>query len=253
MTFEPEYKVTIQGTTFLLTKSMIGFDSPNYFTACFTGDYSESHSGSVELYRDPDIFRIVISYLCGYSVLPLNDKTIPKNMTSTRALRYLRADALFYQLDGLARACEVHLKRKGIDDSPRKYLVLGGSNPLSLTEEETNPGNYIHHDDNINILTEPTSEAELMSSLPTTCDWQLSVDADTLGQEPLNKINTPEMLNSLDDMYVASAMGRFVAESVQNYNPKRYRIVGWHVELVQREYPFIEAFVVCEDLETEVD
>ncbi|KAF8750967.1 hypothetical protein RHS01_09023 [Rhizoctonia solani] len=100
MEFNEKYTVSIQGIDFTLSKSQIEFDGPNYFTTCFLGDFRESSTRRVELSRDPDLFRIVLSYLSGYTVLPLNERVIPATMSQEAALLNLRADAEFYQLDG---------------------------------------------------------------------------------------------------------------------------------------------------------
>ncbi|KAG9124428.1 hypothetical protein FRC07_011670 [Ceratobasidium sp. 392] len=77
------------------------FDSPNYFTSCFLGDFAESESRTLSLSRDPDLFKIVFDYLSGYEVLPLRESALPKRMSPHIALRNLLIDARFYLLDGL--------------------------------------------------------------------------------------------------------------------------------------------------------
>lgn len=126
MEYNKKYIVSLQGEDFLLSKSQIEFDGPNYFTTCFLGDFRESATRRVELSRDPNLFRIVLSYLCGYSVLPLNEKVIPGTMSPEAALLNLRADAEFYQLDGLAQACDSFINPKEGQGSPKnRYLILG--------------------------------------------------------------------------------------------------------------------------------
>jgi hypothetical protein len=106
MEHDPKYTVIVMGKTFSLTKSQVEFDSPNYFTACFLGDFCEAQTRQLELSRDPDLFKLIVRYLCGYSVLPLDEKQIPSSTTPATALADLRADATFYQLDGLKQACD---------------------------------------------------------------------------------------------------------------------------------------------------
>ncbi|KAF8712332.1 hypothetical protein RHS03_01193, partial [Rhizoctonia solani] len=126
MEFNEKYTVSIQGIEFTLSKSQIEFDGPNYFTTCFLGDFRESSTRRVELSRDPDLFRIVLSYLSGYTVLPLNERVIPATMSQEAALLNLRADAEFYQLDGLAQACEAFINPREGQGSPKnRYLILG--------------------------------------------------------------------------------------------------------------------------------
>ncbi|KDN46660.1 hypothetical protein RSAG8_04040, partial [Rhizoctonia solani AG-8 WAC10335] len=112
MKSEPNYTVTAQGTDFLLTKSQIEFDAPNYFTTCFLGDFEESQTLHLKISRDPVLFRIISDYLCGYTVLPLADDVIPARMSPELVLANLKADAEFYLLDGLAKQCETLLAEK---------------------------------------------------------------------------------------------------------------------------------------------
>lgn len=125
MEHDPKYTIVIMGKTFALTRSQIEFDSPNYFTTCFLGDFVEAQTRRVELSRDPDLFKVIVRYLCGYSVVPLPERLVPDGMSVTSALADLRADAAFYQLDALVQACDEHL----FDQRPagrEKYMALLG-------------------------------------------------------------------------------------------------------------------------------
>ncbi|KAG8752283.1 hypothetical protein FRC12_012042 [Ceratobasidium sp. 428] len=95
------YTVEMRGEKFLLTRDQVEFDSPNYFTSCFLGEFTEAQTRTLTLSRDPELFKIILNYLSGYDVLPLHELMIPKQMNSNAALRNLLADAQFYQLDGL--------------------------------------------------------------------------------------------------------------------------------------------------------
>lgn len=140
---DAKYIVSLQGTEFVLTKSLIEFDSPNYFTACFLGDFQEARTRRIELHRDPDLFRIIIFYLCGYTVLPLNDKCAPPHMSPSTALLNLRADAAFYQLDGLIKACDTQIEMdKPKPPSSAWYLILFGED-TTLVDNLT-PGELSH-------------------------------------------------------------------------------------------------------------
>ncbi|KDN33445.1 hypothetical protein RSAG8_13466, partial [Rhizoctonia solani AG-8 WAC10335] len=110
MEYEPKYTVVLRGQEFVLTKSQIEFDSPNYFTACFLGDFREAQTKRLVLTRNLELFQLVVEHLCGYEILPLDDKTIPSHMPPDAVLRNLRADALFYQLDGLVKSCDEIIK-----------------------------------------------------------------------------------------------------------------------------------------------
>jgi hypothetical protein len=128
MEHDPEYTVTIRGETFILNKSQIEFDAPNYFTTCFLGDFREAQSRHLRLSRDPALFRIVLDYLCGYTILPLQKQVIPRHMSPATALENLRADAAFYQLDGLIDACDELIDSDSHQDERLtwgQYLLVG--------------------------------------------------------------------------------------------------------------------------------
>lgn len=95
------YTIHVRDEVFHLTKDQVEFNSPNYFTSCFFGDSVESQTRTLRLFRDPDLFKIVIDYLSGYQVLPLHGSVIPKRMSLELAVRNLRVDADYYLLDGL--------------------------------------------------------------------------------------------------------------------------------------------------------
>ncbi|KAG9124430.1 hypothetical protein FRC07_011672 [Ceratobasidium sp. 392] len=118
------YTVVVRGETFLLTRDQIEFDSPNYFTSCFLGEFTEAQTHTLTLSRDPQLFKIIIDYLSGYDVLPLHESAIPQRMNSDAALRNLLADAQFYQLDGLInRISEDHPISKK-PSNPQLLLML---------------------------------------------------------------------------------------------------------------------------------
>lgn len=98
---EDFFTVVVRDQRFVLTRSQIDFDAPNYFTMCFLGDFTESQSRQVVLSRDPHLFKIIVDYLCGYAVLPIRQDVLPPTMSLEVALANLRADAIFYQLSGL--------------------------------------------------------------------------------------------------------------------------------------------------------
>lgn len=125
MEHDPRFTIVVMGKTFVLTKSQIEFDSPNYFTACFLGDFVEAQTRRVEFSRDPDLFKIIVRYLCGYSVIPLNENQIPAGMTATSALVDLRADAAFYQLDRQMQACDECLCNQRPVGRERYLALLG--------------------------------------------------------------------------------------------------------------------------------
>lgn len=69
--------------------------------------------------------RVVISYLNGYVVLPLNEISLPGGASLRPTLLNLRADAQFYQLDGLLKACDEELKPAAKELRKGRLVVLG--------------------------------------------------------------------------------------------------------------------------------
>lgn len=92
-----KYKITVEDKVFSLSNAQIYFDSPNYFTAQLV----DGPEDELELSRDPYLFRIIIDYLNGYTVLPIRQDRLPPKMSREVALANLRVDAEFYQLHGL--------------------------------------------------------------------------------------------------------------------------------------------------------
>lgn len=113
MTQSELYKVILRGETFSLDRSQVEFDSPNYFTSCFLGSFSESHRQEIQLSRDPALFSMIVTYLSGYTILPLKPAS---GMSEEATLENLLRDALFYGLDDLVKMLEEY--RAG-DKQPR--------------------------------------------------------------------------------------------------------------------------------------
>ncbi|EUC60576.1 hypothetical protein RSOL_352460, partial [Rhizoctonia solani AG-3 Rhs1AP] len=120
MTRSELYKLTLRDTTFTLDRSQIEFDSPNYFTSCFLGSFSESHAREIRLSRDPALFSIIVNYLSGYAILPVQP---PVGMSDQAAVENLLRDALFYGLDELAAMLEEHKSEKKAPMMPEERVV----------------------------------------------------------------------------------------------------------------------------------
>ncbi|KAG8741366.1 hypothetical protein FRC10_002931 [Ceratobasidium sp. 414] len=140
------YTIIMRGETFTLTRDQVEFDSPNYFTSCFLGEFTESRTRTLTISRDPELFRIVIDYLSGYDVLPLHTSVIPSRMSPDLALRNLLVDARFYLLDRLIRRIGSSVKSPSpaAIDPPTSYLMLtaqgygGWASPVPVSESTTN-------------------------------------------------------------------------------------------------------------------
>ncbi|CAE6416504.1 unnamed protein product [Rhizoctonia solani] len=98
-----EYTLTIADKTFNLSRSQIEHDSPNLFTSHFLDSSDPFTSRPLKISRDPYLFEIIMRYLNGYQILPLHPNLVPSYCTPATTLVDLRADAEFYQLNGLSR------------------------------------------------------------------------------------------------------------------------------------------------------
>ncbi|CAE6370937.1 unnamed protein product [Rhizoctonia solani] len=202
---DPIYTVTVQGTDFLLTKSQIEFDAPNYFTACFLGDFEESKTHHLKMSRDPDLFRIISDYLCGYQVLPLADRVMPTRISPELVLPNLKADAEFYQLDGLVQECEkLMAQKKGADGSTKRYLLLGCE--------------YEH-------LAETDLEYHIDTAVkPGSHHWRTIITEERLRQRQFSEMDYPEYLSEFEGYRKIAAVERFAKEM----GFPDYPLVGWH-------------------------
>ncbi|CAE7136595.1 unnamed protein product [Rhizoctonia solani] len=120
MTQSELYRITLRDTTFTLDRSQIEFDSPNYFTSCFLGSFSESHAREITISRNPALFSIIVNYLSGYAILPIQP---PAGMSEQAAVENLLRDALFYGLDELAGVLEEHKLRSEALRGPEEKVV----------------------------------------------------------------------------------------------------------------------------------
>ncbi|KAG8713165.1 hypothetical protein FRC11_013066 [Ceratobasidium sp. 423] len=227
-----KYQITIQGVDFFLSRPQIDFDGPNYFTDYFFGDWIDAPPGErrIELpWRDPGLFPIIISYLSGYPVIPLDERVAPEHVSLTRTLLNLRADARFYRLNGLVDACDEQLERMDIDDVPKKrYLVI--------TTRRTFPNReVIYYADNL---------AEIVFHERYVGKTQIT-DAN-LAEPLFDEMNMLGSVKDFDGLRSAGAAERFIARSLDDYNPCRYRLVGWQVKGKRYSHE-VDGLVVCED------
>jgi hypothetical protein len=95
------YTVLVRGQPFHLSKAQISFDSPNLFTGSFLGDFAEASSRTMKLDSNPGIFTTIVEYLSGYPILPLDEASIPRQMSVQTATRYLVRDADYLGLTRL--------------------------------------------------------------------------------------------------------------------------------------------------------
>jgi hypothetical protein len=96
------YIVFVRGERFVLSRSQINFDSPNHFTDAFLGDFVEATSREMHLDSNPELFAVIIDYLSGYNVLPLEASALPRTMDVEKAMKNLARDAEYLGLNGLS-------------------------------------------------------------------------------------------------------------------------------------------------------
>ncbi|KZV86362.1 hypothetical protein EXIGLDRAFT_226361 [Exidia glandulosa HHB12029] len=117
-----KYTVVLRGEAFTLSRDQLQTDSPNYFTELFLGDFEESRTHKVELSRSPQLFRAVVEYMSGYSILPLAPAIIPPAMTAATALENLLRDAEYYGLDGLVHL--IRMRPRAVPAPTEAYRAL---------------------------------------------------------------------------------------------------------------------------------
>lgn len=99
-----KYTVIVRGETFVLSHAQITYDAPNYFTASFLSGFTESTSRTISVDRNPTLFSLIVDYLTGYDILPLDGQSLPPMMGKQVALKNLLKDAEYY---GLERLCDM--------------------------------------------------------------------------------------------------------------------------------------------------
>lgn len=110
-----EYTVVVQGEIFMLSRAQIEFDCPNLFTEHFLHTGSEPHRRQILLSRNPQLFSLIVEYLCGYAILPIHDAALPTRMSRETVLGNLRVDAEYYKLEGLKKLIDEHAPQKVLE------------------------------------------------------------------------------------------------------------------------------------------
>ncbi|CAE6456211.1 unnamed protein product, partial [Rhizoctonia solani] len=200
--------------------------------SCFLGDFHEAETRRIELDRDPDLFRLVISYLNGYVVLPLNEKSLPGSASLRPTLLNLRADAQFYQLDGLLKACDEELNPAPKELRKDRFIVLGFEDRLI-------------HPDNEDMVTEPWDP---MKKWPTKAEWQIYITEDALGHGPFTDLKQLEP-DDHDTLKLMGAIERLATHTIKDYDPRRHRFLGWNRigDFQQEEYTDFKTLIIYED------
>ncbi|KAF8593801.1 hypothetical protein BDV93DRAFT_482218 [Ceratobasidium sp. AG-I] len=132
------YIIVVGGREFVLFRSQIERDSPNFLTSYFLNSSNHAGNGIVRLHisRDPDIFELVLRYLNGYQLVPIRNRFVPAESTPEMALLDLRADAEFYQLRGLVDLCTAQEKEQRKEMIVSYAMVIGH---LQVSEDGMSP------------------------------------------------------------------------------------------------------------------
>lgn len=111
------YKVIVSGTSFLLTKDQLLFDSPDtniLSTFLLLADSPLSSTGapttptdSMVFQTDSVVFQVIFDYLRGYPVYPLPEKDTG---VVRRRLEFIRRDADFFGLERLVALTDEAIK-----------------------------------------------------------------------------------------------------------------------------------------------
>ncbi|KAH8913938.1 hypothetical protein BT69DRAFT_1343827 [Atractiella rhizophila] len=134
------FQIFVRETEFTLSKTQIMFDSPNFFTRAFFGEFEEANSHSIRIDVHPQLFKIVIDYLSGYDVFPISDTAVPSTMSKDTVLKNLLKDAAFLDLDHFTQLLQEEVGKLQAANSSllsKPYvLALAGSprSPSDITD-----------------------------------------------------------------------------------------------------------------------
>ncbi|CAE6499338.1 unnamed protein product [Rhizoctonia solani] len=217
MEYEPKYTVVLRGQEFVLTKSQIEFDSPNYFTACFLGDFQEAQTKRLELSRNPDLFKLIVEYLCGYEILPLDDKSVPSSMPLEAGLRNLRADALFYQLKGLVKSCDNMAQSHGRSiPSNKLFMAIGYTVGFPIMTDD-DPSKIML--DRLHLLKYAMTPEK---------SWTTIVTPGKLAR--MGELQLPEAFIDFEGLQIVSGIEILAREVVGDYYQKGWKLIGWRFQ-----------------------
>ncbi|CUA76216.1 hypothetical protein RSOLAG22IIIB_06143 [Rhizoctonia solani] len=219
MEYEPKYTVVLRGQEFILTKSQIEFDSPNYFTACFLGDFHEAQTKRLELSRSPDLFKLIIEHLCGYEILPLDNKANASHMSADSVLRNLRADALFYQLDGLVKSCDRVIKPR---KTGRLFMVIGRTSSSTTILSNTDSSSSISVND-LKFQERYLKPGDV---------WVTTVTEDILSR--MGQLQLRRSYADFEGLETVAAIQDFAQKAVGNYSKSGWTLMGWRFEAIPR-------------------
>ncbi|KAG8735786.1 hypothetical protein FRC10_010157 [Ceratobasidium sp. 414] len=199
MTGSDQFVVLVSGQSFILTRSQIEFDSPNYFTEWF----SEKPPGAkLELWRNPDLFRWIINHLSGYSMISLDP--LKFSLPGSLGVSELRADAAFYGLAKLKSLCEqVLVDGDGDGSDDKKIIVLTGIHYCA----DGSPGETIP-----NVHTAYTA---------------MYAEEDKLTASDLQALTTPQSCTGIGGVRELNIVQQIITRALGSGYAKSWKIVGW--------------------------
>ncbi|KAF8601058.1 hypothetical protein BDV93DRAFT_475845 [Ceratobasidium sp. AG-I] len=203
MNSSDNFTVVVRGVGFTLTRSQVEFDGPNYFTACFLGNFKESQTRSLEVSRDPVLFGIVFDYLCGYTVLPLSADMIPKRMSLANALINLRVDADFYQLDGLVQMCDMSAN-PSLENKANCMAIAGSKLDIRYAARDFIP--FVESFEEFRVAF--VSKEEVLQDFPDMA--------------------TPHSSRGFQGIRELATITKIVGQQFKSYDKSNWSILGWH-------------------------
>ncbi|KAF8593804.1 hypothetical protein BDV93DRAFT_482222 [Ceratobasidium sp. AG-I] len=192
------YNVVVRGRPFLLHRFQIERDSPNFFTSYFLNSASErtNKNTRLDISRDPDVFELVLRYLNGYQVMPIQDRFVPSGSTLEMTLADLRVDAEFYQLRGLIDLCKAP-KKDQVVELVASYAVVTGhlgvsKDGMSPTEDlatvvprfSVSPLSEATYDDKAKHMLAVTNETINMASFLLVSAWSDHIVRAVMSKQP---------------------------------------------------------------------
>ncbi|KDN34336.1 hypothetical protein RSAG8_12567, partial [Rhizoctonia solani AG-8 WAC10335] len=128
-------------------------------------------------------------------------------MTPSTVLANLRADAVFYQLDGLVEQCDAVTKPHADECSPSRYLILGSQYKHAEIED---------------------IETQLAAAILSKA-WKTRVGQDVLEKEPLAHMERPGARTGFAALREVAAIERFVGSQFDEYQSGAWSLVGWNI------------------------
>ncbi|CAE6513440.1 unnamed protein product [Rhizoctonia solani] len=219
---EPVYTVIAQGRAYQLTRSQIEFDSPNYFTMCFLGDFKEAQTRRLDISQDPVVFSFIVDYLSGYQILPrghVNSLSTTTDMT----LNKLRTDAAFFQLDGLVHLMDsLLIPYVEIMKPTEKYLAFLGT--------------YRPIDRNLETTAEVFNNVHRWSATALTTKKR--------ARAPFDELESPHSGSDFDDYYTVAAIQDILLLKLGKGYLQHWRLIGYKSEYDKKTHRCLNIILV---------